>query len=123
VPRRTAAAADWNRIEGTSGDDRIVGTSARDWVEAKGGNDYLRGLGGGDILEGGAARTSSTVAPGPTPCTAARVRTTSSAGTAATSCPQARVRTGSTEVPAPLEDSDFDEQDVFVGCERFRLSI
>ena len=24
---------------------------------------------------------------------------------------------------APLEDSDFDQQDVFVGCERFRLSI
>lgn len=24
---------------------------------------------------------------------------------------------------APLEDSDFDPQDVFIGCERFRLEL
>lgn len=131
--------ADWTA--GTSSRGRAATTSPSvagpDSLYGGTGTDHLFGSGGRDILSAGAGADRLHGGPGNDRLAPAGGRDRLRAGAGDDRVYYSRdgrkdvVRCGPGEDTvlatsaegAPLEDSDFDQQDVFVGCERFRLSL
>lgn len=115
-------------VDGGSGDDSVYGDAGADWLFGAGGRDIVSAGRGADRLYAGPGDDDLVDGPGRDRVWAGagddRIHYSKDGRKDVFRCGRGTdtVRVTSAH-GAPLEESDFDPQDVFVGCERTRLAL